>query len=49
MSGSAVPGDWVLALPTHYVAGLMVLARAFVGGHPVHFGPTRPARSARRR
>ena len=22
------PGDWVLALPTHYVAGLMVLARA---------------------
>jgi O-succinylbenzoic acid--CoA ligase len=26
------PGDWVLALPTHYVAGLMVLARAIVGG-----------------
>jgi O-succinylbenzoic acid--CoA ligase len=26
------PGDWVLALPAHYVAGLMVLARAAVGG-----------------
>ncbi|MGI8458522.1 MAG: AMP-binding protein [Propionibacteriaceae bacterium] len=26
------PRDWVLALPTHYVAGLMVLARAAVGG-----------------
>ena len=26
------PGHWVLALPTHYVAGLMVLARAVVGG-----------------
>jgi o-succinylbenzoate---CoA ligase len=25
-------GDWVLALPPHYVAGLMVLARAAVGG-----------------
>jgi o-succinylbenzoate---CoA ligase len=25
-------GDWVLALPTHYVAGLMVLARASLGG-----------------
>ena len=25
------PGDWVLALPTHYVAGLMVLARAIIG------------------
>ena len=21
-------GDWALALPTHYIAGLMVLARA---------------------
>jgi O-succinylbenzoic acid--CoA ligase len=31
-------GDWALALPPHYVAGLMVLARAIVGGgraHPV--------------
>ncbi|GAA1849480.1 AMP-binding protein [Microlunatus capsulatus] len=26
------PGDWVLALPAHYVAGLMVLARAALGG-----------------
>ncbi len=26
------PGDWVLALPMHYVAGLMVLARAAVAG-----------------
>ncbi len=26
------PGDWVLALPTHYVAGLMVWARALVAG-----------------
>jgi O-succinylbenzoic acid--CoA ligase len=25
-------GDWALALPTHYVAGLMVLARACLGG-----------------
>jgi o-succinylbenzoate---CoA ligase len=25
-------GDWVLALPAHYVAGLMVLARACLGG-----------------
>ena len=25
-------GDWVLALPTHYIAGLMVLARASLGG-----------------
>jgi O-succinylbenzoic acid--CoA ligase len=30
------PGDWVLALPTHYVAGLMVLARATVGGTRAH-------------
>ena len=26
------PGDWVLALPPCYIAGLMVLARACVGG-----------------
>jgi O-succinylbenzoic acid--CoA ligase len=26
------PGDWVLALPPCYIAGLMVLARAYVGG-----------------
>jgi o-succinylbenzoate---CoA ligase len=25
-------GDWALALPTHYIAGLMVLARACLGG-----------------
>jgi len=26
------PGDWVLSLPAHYVAGLMVLARAQLAG-----------------
>ncbi|MFX4272143.1 AMP-binding protein [Propionibacteriaceae bacterium Y1685] len=30
------PGDWVLALPEHYVAGLMVLARALVAGTRTH-------------
>lgn len=30
------PGDWVLALPTHHVAGLMVVARAVLGGTRVH-------------
>ncbi len=30
------PGDWVLALPAHYIAGLMVLARAHLGGGRVH-------------
>ncbi len=29
------PGDWVLALPPHYVAGLMVWARALVAGSAV--------------
>jgi O-succinylbenzoic acid--CoA ligase len=29
------PGDWVLALPPHYVAGLMVLARGLVAGTTV--------------
>ncbi len=29
-------GSWVLALPAHYVAGLMVLVRAVCGGRPVH-------------
>ena len=29
------PGSWVLALPLTHVAGLMVLARAVVGSHPV--------------
>ena len=29
------PGSWVLALPTHYVAGLMVLVRALVADRPV--------------
>ena len=32
-------GDWALALPTHYVAGLMVLARACLGG--THAVPVR--------
>jgi O-succinylbenzoic acid--CoA ligase len=26
------PGDWVLALPTYYIAGLMVLARTYLAG-----------------
>jgi O-succinylbenzoic acid--CoA ligase len=26
------PGDWLTALPTHYVAGLMTVVRAHVGG-----------------
>ena len=30
------PGDWLLALPTHYVAGFMVLARTLVAGTKVH-------------
>lgn len=30
------PGTWVLALPAHYVAGLMVLVRALVAGRGVH-------------
>ncbi|HEY5821313.1 MAG TPA: AMP-binding protein [Propionibacteriaceae bacterium] len=30
------PGDWALALPTHYVAGLMVQVRAVAGGTRVH-------------
>ena len=30
------PGDWALALPTHYVAGVMVLARAIIAGSRVH-------------
>lgn len=30
------PGDWLLALPTHYVAGLMVMARAVVADTAVH-------------
>ncbi len=29
------PGHWLLALPTHYVAGLMVVARAVAAGRPV--------------
>ncbi|HET9873032.1 MAG TPA: AMP-binding protein [Propionibacteriaceae bacterium] len=34
------PGHWVLALPAHYVAGLMVLARCLVGGTSAY--PTAP-------
>ncbi len=30
------PGDWVLAVPAHYVAGLMVLARTILAGTAVH-------------
>lgn len=30
------PGDWLLALPSHYVAGFMVWARAIVAGTEVH-------------
>jgi o-succinylbenzoate---CoA ligase len=30
------PGDWALATPTHYVAGLMVLARTVVAHTEVH-------------
>lgn len=30
------PGDWALALPPHYVAGLMVLARTLVAGTAAH-------------
>ena len=26
------PGQWVLALPTHYIAGVMVLVRSLLGG-----------------
>ena len=49
------PGDWVLALPTHYVAGLMVLARAFLdSGTVTSLGPDlagldEVARTGRRR
>ena len=43
------PGDWVLALPGHYVAGLMVLARTVLGRHPGLAGPRRPARTCPRR
>ena len=34
------PGDWVLAMPAHYVAGLMVLARTVVAGTTVHEVPS---------
>jgi O-succinylbenzoic acid--CoA ligase len=30
------PGDWALALPTHYVAGLMVVARCVIAGTTAH-------------
>lgn len=30
------PGDWTLALPAHYVAGLMVIARTVVADTDVH-------------
>lgn len=32
------PGAWTCVLPTHYVAGLMVVARAVATGSPVRFG-----------
>jgi o-succinylbenzoate---CoA ligase len=31
-AGLGEPGDWALALPTYYIAGLMVIARACLGG-----------------
>ena len=43
------PGTWVLALPAHYVAGLMVLVRSLVADRPVARGgrPTgRPRRGS---
>ncbi|OYO09857.1 AMP-dependent synthetase [Enemella evansiae] len=45
------PGDWVLALPAHYVAGIMVIARTLVAGTELAYAdprlgdlptPTRP-------
>lgn len=33
-------GDWVLALPAHYVAGLMVVARTLLAGTTLHALPT---------
>ena len=37
------PGDWVLALPAYYIAGLMVIARACLGGGRVVLGADQPA------
>lgn len=34
------PGDWVLALPVHHVAGLMVVARTVLAGTSLHPVPT---------
>ena len=34
------PGDWVLAMPASYVAGLMVVARCVVAGTRLHRVPT---------
>jgi O-succinylbenzoic acid--CoA ligase len=34
------PGDWVLAVPAHYVAGLMVLARTVLAGTTAHEVPS---------
>lgn len=34
------PGDWVCALPTRHVAGLMTIARALVAGREVAFART---------
>ena len=33
-------GDWVLALPAHYVAGMMVMARTLLGGTTLHEVPS---------
>ena len=44
-------GDWVLALPAYYIAGLMVIARACLGGTrvlPAAFRSERPARPRQR-
>ncbi|WP_191330109.1 AMP-binding protein [Frigoribacterium sp. ACAM 257] len=48
------PGQWVLALPAHYVAGTNVLVRSIAAGTepevlaPGHFDPTAFAEAARR-
>ncbi|HEV7624627.1 MAG TPA: AMP-binding protein [Amnibacterium sp.] len=38
------PGEWVLALPGHYIAGVQVIVRSFAAGaepHPIAPGPFR--------
>lgn len=33
------PGNWTLAVPGHYVAGIMVIARGVVAGTTIHHAP----------